>query len=200
MQTELILSGFGGQGILFAGRIISHAAVDKGKQVTWIPSYGPEMRGGTVNCTVVIADDEIASPFVKNPDAALVTNLPSLDKFELMVRPGGLLVINKSMVNREVLRTDVKVLKVPCNEIAKQVGRTRLETMAAVGALVTGLRVLSVADLEGALNTHMPSRHKHLLDENVEALKKGSEFAWREFGSSLSLNVARKRIKRMGTF
>ena len=185
---------------MFAGQIISNAAVDTEKQVTWIPSYGPEMRGGTVNCTVVIADDEIASPFVKNPDAALVMNLPSLDKFELTVKPGGLLVVNKSMVNREVLRTDIKVIKVPCNEIAKQVGSARLETMVAVGALVTGLKVLSVADAEAALNTHMPGRHKHLLAKNVEALRKGSEFAWTEFGSSLSLNVARERNKRRGTF
>ena len=177
MQTELILSGFGGQGILFAGQIISYAAVNMGKQVTWVPSYGPEMRGGTVSCMIVIADDEIASPFVKNPDAALVTSLPSLDKFELMVKPGGLLVVNKSTVNREVLRKDIKVTKVPCNEIVKQVSSARLETMVAVGALVTGLRVLSVADLEAALNSHVSGRHKHLLGKNVEALKKGSEFA-----------------------
>jgi 2-oxoglutarate ferredoxin oxidoreductase subunit gamma len=183
---------------LFAGQIISNAAVDTEKQVTWIPSYGPEMRGGTVNCTVVIADDELVLSS-KNPDAALVVNLPSLDKFELTVKPGRLLVVNKSMVNREV-RTDIKVIKVPCNEIAKQVGSARLETMVAVDALVAGLKVSSVADLEAALNTHMPGRHKHLLAKNVEALKKGSEFAWTEFGSSLSLNVARERTKRRGTF
>lgn len=136
----------------------------------------------------------------KNPDAALVVNLPSLDKFELTVKPGRLLVVNKSMVNREVLRTDIKVIKVPCNEIAKQVGSARLETMVAVDALVAGLKVSSVADLEAALNTHMPGRHKHLLAKNVEALKKGSEFAWTEFGSSLSLNVARRVLNGGGRF
>ncbi len=100
MQTEIILSGFGGQGIMFAGQILTYAAMDAGKEVTWIPSYGPEMRGGTANCTVVIADEEIGSPVVKNPDAVLAMNLPSLDKYEPMVKPGGVLVINASMVDR----------------------------------------------------------------------------------------------------
>jgi len=102
MHSEIILSGFGGQGIMFAGQIMSYAAMDSGKEVTWIPSYGPEMRGGTANCTVVIADEEIGSPVVKNPDGALVMNLPSLDKYEPMVKPGGALVINSSMVDRRL--------------------------------------------------------------------------------------------------
>ena len=106
MHSEIILSGFGGQGIMFAGQIMSYAAMDSGKEVTWIPSYGPEMRGGTANCTVVIADEEIGSPVVKNPDGALVMNLPSLDKYESMIKPGGALVINASMVDRPALRTD----------------------------------------------------------------------------------------------
>src|SRR5512137_795569 len=100
MQTEIILSGFGGQGIMFAGQIISYAAMDAGMSVTWIPSYGPEMRGGTANCTVVIADEEIGSPVVKNPDVALAMNLPSFDKYEPVVKPGGVLVVNESMVDR----------------------------------------------------------------------------------------------------
>ena len=182
METALILSGFGGHGILFAGQIIAYAALDAGKQVTLIPSYGPEMRGGTVDCTVVIANDEIGSPVVKNPDIALVTNPASLDKYERMVKPGGLLVINESMVDRKAKRTDIKVVTVPCNEIAEQIGNTRLANMVAIGALVAGLKVLTVADLETALNNHMPGRHKHLLPKNVEALKKGLEFAQKELG------------------
>lgn len=182
MQTELILSGFGGQGMLFAGQVISYAAMDAGKQVTYMPSYGPEMRGGTANCTVVIADDEIGSPVVKSPDAALVANRPSLDKYELMVKPGGLLVVNASMVDRKAKRTDIKVVIVPCNEIAEQIGNIRLANMVAVGVLVAGLKVLTVADLETALNNHLQGRHKHLLHKNVEALKKGLEFAQKELG------------------
>ncbi len=176
MQTELILSGFGGQGIMFAGQIISYAAMDAGKQVTWIPSYGPEMRGGTANCTVVIADDEIGSPVVKNPDAALVMNLPSLDKYEPTIKPGGVLVINASMVDRPGQRTDIKSIAVPCNEIADEIGNSRLANMVAVGALVEMSGALTVKDIEEALNAHMPGRHKHLLPKNIEAIKRGAEY------------------------
>jgi 2-oxoglutarate ferredoxin oxidoreductase subunit gamma len=177
MQTEIILSGFGGQGIMFAGQILSYAAMDAGKQVTWIPSYGPEMRGGTANCTVVIADEEIGSPVVKNPDVALAMNLPSLDKYEPMVKPGGVLVVNTSMVDRPTRRKDITVVTVPCNEIAEEIGSPRLANMVAAGALLAGMTVLTLNDLETALNNHMPGRHKHLLPKNVEALKKGQDFA-----------------------
>jgi 2-oxoglutarate ferredoxin oxidoreductase subunit gamma len=177
MQTELILAGFGGQGIMFAGQILSYAAMDAGKEVTWIPSYGPEMRGGTANCTVVVSDEEIGSPVVKNPDAALVMNLPSLDKYEPLVKAGGVLVVNASMVDRQPKRTDLSAVCVPCNEIAEQMGNPRLANMVAVGALLAALPVLSIGDIEAALGAHMPGRHKHLLPKNVEALQKGAEFA-----------------------
>ena len=177
MHTEIILSGFGGQGIMFAGQIISYAAMDAGREVTWIPSYGPEMRGGTANCTVVIADEEIGSPVVKNPDVALAMNLPSLDKYEPMVKPGGVLVINESMVDRAARRKDIIVVTIPCNKIAEEIGNPRLANMVAVGALLAGLKALTLADIETALNNHMPGRHKHLLPKNVEALKKGAEYA-----------------------
>ena len=177
MQTEIILSGFGGQGIMFAGQVLSYAAMDAGKEVTWIPSYGPEMRGGTANCTVVIADEEIGSPVVKNPDAALVMNLPSLDKYEPLVKPGGALVNNASMVDRPALRTDITSVAVPCNEIAEEIGNPRLANMVAIGALLACMKVLSLADLETALNNHMPGRHKNLLPKNVEALSRGLAFA-----------------------
>ncbi len=184
MQTELILSGFGGQGIMFAGQILSYAAMDAGREVTWIPSYGPEMRGGTANCTVVIADDEIGSPVVKNPDAALAMNLPSLDKYESLVKPGGVLVVNSSMVDRAPQRKDIRAIPVPCNEIADELGNSRLANMVAVGALVAASGVLSVEDIEAALNTHMPGRHKHLLPKNVEAIRRGAAFAKKELGKA----------------
>jgi 2-oxoglutarate ferredoxin oxidoreductase subunit gamma len=177
MHIEIILSGFGGQGIMFAGQILSYAAMDSGREVTWIPSYGPEMRGGTANCTVVIDDEEIGSPVVKNPDAALVMNLPSLDKYEPMIKPGGALVINASMVDRSAVRTDITTLAIPCNEIAEEIGNPRLVNMVAIGALLACLDVLTLADLEAALNNHMPGRHKHLLPKNVEALNRGAEYA-----------------------
>jgi 2-oxoglutarate ferredoxin oxidoreductase subunit gamma len=177
MQTELILAGFGGQGIMFAGQILSYSAMDAGKEVTWIPSYGPEMRGGTANCTVVIADEEIGSPVVKNPDVVLAMNLPSLDKYEPMIKPGGALVINTSMVDRSAKRTDITVVSIPCNKIAEEIGSPRLANMVAIGALIEARPVLTLADLETALNNHMPGRHKHLLPKNVEALSKGAEAA-----------------------
>jgi 2-oxoglutarate ferredoxin oxidoreductase subunit gamma len=182
MQTELILAGFGGQGIMFAGQILSYSAMDAGKEVTWIPSYGPEMRGGTANCTVVIADEEIGSPVVKNPDVVLAMNLPSLDKYESMVKPGGALVINTSMVDRSAKRTDITVVSIPCNKIAEEIGSPRLANMVAIGALIAARPVLSLADLETALNNHMPGRHKHLLPKNVEALSKGAEAARKSLG------------------
>jgi 2-oxoglutarate ferredoxin oxidoreductase subunit gamma len=182
MQTELILAGFGGQGIMFAGQILSYTAMDAGKEVTWIPSYGPEMRGGTANCTVVISDEEIGSPVVKNPDAALAMNLPSLDKYEPMIKPGGVLVVNESMVDRKPTRTDIKTVVIPCNAIAEEIGNPRLANMVAIGALLAALPVLTVADLEAALNAHMPGRHKHLLPKNLEAIQKGHEQALKALG------------------
>ncbi len=177
MQSEIIIAGFGGQGIMFAGQILSYAAMDAGREVTWIPSYGPEMRGGTANCTVVIANEEIGSPFVNNPSAAIVMNLPSLDKYEPLVKARGVLVVNASMVDRLCQRADVTSLHVPCNELAEAVGHIRLANMVALGALLTAHPILTLAEIEAALQAHMPGRHKHLLPKNVEALQRGAEYA-----------------------
>ena len=175
MQKEIIISGFGGQGVLFAGQVLAYAAMDTGKDVTWIPSYGPEMRGGTANCTVVIADHEIGSPLVKNPLLAIALNLPSFDKYEEILAPGGTLIVNKSMVDREAKRDDIDVIFVPCNEIAEEIGDKKLLNMVAVGALLAALPELTIQDLEKALEGHLPARHKHLLPKNYEALKRGFE-------------------------
>lgn len=177
MQKEIIIAGFGGQGVLFGGQVITYAAMDTGKQVTWIPSYGPEMRGGTANCTVVIADDEIGSPLVKNPPLAIALNLPSFDKYEELLAPGGTLIVNQSMVDRDAKRTDINVILVPCNEIAEEIGDKKLMNMVAVGALLTALPELTLKDIEKALEGHLPARHKHLLPKNYEALKRGYEAA-----------------------
>ena len=175
MQKEIVIAGFGGQGVLFGGQVLAYAAMDTGKEVTWIPSYGPEMRGGTANCTVIIADDEIGSPLVKNPPLAIALNLPSFDKYEEMLAPGGTLVVNQSMVDRGAKRTDINVILVPCNEIAEEIGDKKLLNMVAVGALLTALPQISVKDVEKALEGHLPARHKHLLPKNYEALKRGFE-------------------------
>jgi len=179
MQKEIIIAGFGGQGVLFGGQVLAYAAMDAGKEVTWIPSYGPEMRGGTANCTVIISDEEIGSPLVKNPPLAIALNLPSFDKYEEMLAPGGTLIVNQSMVDREANRGDINVIFVPCNEIAEAIGDKRLMNMVAVGALLTALPEISIKDVEKALEAHLPERHKHLLPKNYEALRRGVEAAHR---------------------
>jgi len=180
MQKEILIAGFGGQGVLFAGQVIAYAAMDTGKEVTWIPSYGPEMRGGTANCTVVIADDEIGSPLVKYPPAVIALNLPSFDKYEQLVLPGGILIVNRSMVDRGSSRSDITTIFVPGNELAEEIGDRRLLNMVMVGALLTRLPELSIQDIETALSAHLPERHKKLLPKNRLALLRGYDFAQKE--------------------
>ena len=175
MQKEIIIAGFGGQGVLFGGQVVAYAAMDAGKEVTWIPSYGPEMRGGTANCTVIIADEEIGSPLVKNPPLAIALNLPSFDKYEETLEVGGTLIVNQSMVDRDAKREDINVIFVPCNEIAEEIGDKKLLNMVAVGALLTALPEITIKDVEKALEGHLPVRHKHLLPKNYEALRRGFE-------------------------
>jgi 2-oxoglutarate ferredoxin oxidoreductase subunit gamma len=129
--------------------------MDAGKEVTWIPSYGPEMRGGTANCTVVIADDEIGSPLVKNPPLAIALNLPSFDKYEETLATGGTLIVNQSMVDRVAKRTDINVIFVPCNDIAEEIGNKKLLNMVAIGALLTVLPEITLQDVEKVLEAHL---------------------------------------------
>ncbi len=177
MQREIVIAGFGGQGVLFAGQVLAYAALDTGKEVTWIPSYGPEMRGGTANCTVIIADEEIGSPLVKHPPLAIVLNLPSFDKYEPLIQPGGVLIVNQSMVDRGPKRLDITEVFVPCNEIAEEIGDRRLLNMVAVGALLCFLPEISLQDVEKALESHLPARHRELLPLNFQALRRGYEVA-----------------------
>ncbi len=177
MQTEIIIAGFGGQGVLFAGQVLAYAAMDSGKEVTWIPSYGPEMRGGTANCTVVIAEEAIGSPTVKNPKAAITLNLPSFDKYEPRVMPGGVLVANASLINRSFGRQDIQGVMIPANEIAESLGDKRLMNMVVLGALLEKLPVLPLEAVEKALQDHLPAKHKRLLPANFEALRRGASFA-----------------------
>ena len=177
MQTEIVIAGFGGQGVMFAGQVLAYAAMDNGREVTWIPSYGPEMRGGTANCTVIIADDEIGSPLVLNPKAAIVLNLPSLDRYERLVMPGGVLVANASLINRGPSRADIKSVFIPANEIAEKIGNKRLTNMVALGALLGAMPILSLDAIGQALMDHLPERHRRILPENFLALRQGAEFA-----------------------
>lgn len=177
MQTEIIISGFGGQGALFAGQILAYAAMDEGLHVTWIPSYGPEMRGGTAHCTVIISDDEIGSPLVRNPAAVVALNQPSLDKYEPLVAGGGVLVVNSSLTTRRPQRADLRVVEVPANALAEELGNVRLANVVALGALLAATGVLAVEAVERALAAHLPERHKHLLPANGQALRRGAALA-----------------------
>jgi len=176
MQTELVIAGFGGQGVLFTGQLLSYAAMDAGKEVTWIPSYGPEMRGGTANCTVIISDEEIGSPLVRYPAAVIVMNLPSLDKYEEQVKPGGVLVINTSLVNRSAVRRDIMSVEIPANEIAESIGDKRLTNMVLLGGLLANLPVLTLENLEAAIRAHTPARHQRLMPLNLQALQQGATY------------------------
>jgi 2-oxoglutarate ferredoxin oxidoreductase subunit gamma len=181
MQTEIMIAGFGGQGALFAGQILAYTAMDVDLMVTWIPSYGPEMRGGTANCTVIISDEEIGSPLVMNPKAAIVLNLPSLDKYEPLVVPGGILVANASLIDRGPGRTDIENIFIPAQEIAESLGNKRLINMVALGALIDRLPIVPIEAIEKALDNHLPERHRHLLPTNFKALRAGAEFARQEW-------------------
>jgi 2-oxoglutarate ferredoxin oxidoreductase subunit gamma len=180
MQTEIVIAGFGGQGVLFAGQVLTYAAMDAGKEVTWIPSYGPEMRGGTANCTVIIADEEIGSPFVRNPRAVIALNLPSFDKYEPLVVPGGFLVVNGSLVNRPVTRTDITSVIIPANEIAESLGDKRMTNIVMVGALLVQMPILTLDAVEKSLEDHLPERHKKLLPLNFKAIRAGAKFVRKE--------------------
>lgn len=174
MQTEIILSGFGGQGALFAGQLLAYAAMDAGRHVTWIPSYGPEMRGGTAHCMVIISDDEIGSPLVRYPAAVAAMNNPSLDRYEPLVAPGGVLVLNSSLATRAAARIDIRVIEVPANAIAEELGNNKLANIAITGALLAATGALSVEVVARALAAHLPERHRHLLTANREALHRGA--------------------------
>lgn len=173
METSIIISGFGGQGALFAGQLLAYAGMDAGKNVTWIPSYGPEMRGGTAHCTVIISDDPVGAPLVKEPDIAIVFNLPSFEKYEERVAPGGLLVVNSSIVEDKALRKDIDVIYVDANTIAEEHGSGKMMNMAALGATLAQRPVLTLDELKQALRDHLPKKKAHLLDANMDVLDEG---------------------------
>lgn len=177
MRHEMIISGFGGQGALFAGQLLAHAAMDSGLHVTWIPSYGPEMRGGTARCTVVVSDEEIGSPLVRRPGASVVLNLPSMEAFELAVQPGGVLVINSSLVPKRCEREDIQAIHIPATGVAEEMGDIRLANVICLGALAKATGVVTVAALETALERNLPKRHHHLMDLNRQALAHGAAAA-----------------------
>lgn len=175
MHLEVIIAGFGGQGILLAGQLLAEAGMLAGKQVSWVPSYGPEMRGGVANCAVVLSDEVIGSPVVGEPDVAIAMNRPSMDKFSLMVKPGGTLFINSSLMKNEVTRKDITVIEVPCNDIADELGSVKVATLVAIGALLEKTGALTPANIVSALRELLPERRHNLIPLNEKALERGAE-------------------------
>jgi 2-oxoglutarate ferredoxin oxidoreductase subunit gamma len=175
MYQGIRISGFGGQGIISAGILLAQAGMIENKHVSWFPAYGAEMRGGTANCSVVVSSDEVASPIVARPDTVIVMNEPSLAKFEPMLKPGGLLIINSSLVNSKPQRSDIRVAYVPCNKIAEEIGTTKIANMVALGAFVGLTGALGVEAISKALPKVFKRAKPELLELNVQALKKGAE-------------------------
>jgi 2-oxoglutarate ferredoxin oxidoreductase subunit gamma len=177
VHHQIIISGFGGQGTLFAGEILTHAGMEEGHHVAWLPSYGPEMRGGTARCTVTISDETIGSPVTDNPTIVIAMNPASLERFEPQIRAGGLLIMNSSLILSDVKREDIQVIRVPATEIAAKLGNERLANMVLLGALVKATGILSMKSVEAALEGKIPERRRQLLELNKEALKRGVALA-----------------------
>ena len=174
-QTKIIIAGFGGQGIVMAGSIIARAAVYQGLNVTAIVSYGAEMRGGTANSTVVISQNEIASPVVETPDIAIILNRPSLDKFEPRIAESGLVILNSSLIDREVQRDDLSVVKVDATETAKKLGNIRVANIIALGAFTEAAKIIKQENIEKAIKETFSGPKESLAAINIEALRYGAE-------------------------
>jgi 2-oxoglutarate ferredoxin oxidoreductase subunit gamma len=175
MQHDIIFSGFGGQGALFAGQLLAYAGMDQGRYVTWLPSYGPEMRGGTAHCTVIVSDEEIGSPLVRRPSNVVALNNPSVEKYEPLLLPDGNLIYNCSLAVTAITRRDICAIPIPASEVASELGNAKLLNMVMLGALVERTQVLPLEAMLRALEAHLSAHHRALLDLNGQALRRGAE-------------------------
>jgi len=176
MQSEVMFAGFGGQGILLIGKILAHAAMQQGHEVVWIPSYGPEMRGGTAYCTVVISDKPIGSPIIRNPKHLVAMNGPSLEKFAPTVKPGGVIFINGSLISGTSGRTDVDELRVPVTEVAKDLGNVKVANLVALSAFVARSQIVPMEQLREAVRHEFASKPE-FIELNMAAIDKGQKAA-----------------------
>ena len=175
MEERLIIAGFGGQGVMAMGQLLTYAGMVEEKNVSWLPSYGPEMRGGTANCNVTISTDPVGSPVVVESTTAIVLNKPSLDKFETSVVPGGNLLINTSLIDRKAIRDDINAYYIPANEIAIEIGNVRIANMVMLGAYIEITKAISVDSIYKAFEKVFGESKAHLLPINKKALEKGAE-------------------------
>ena len=176
MTHQFLIAGFGGQGLLFAGKFMVNKGMLEGKEVTWLPSYGPEMRGGTANCSVIISDEPVGSPIVDHPDVLMVMNRPSLDKYESAVQPGGMIFVDSTLIDRRVERTDVTTFYVPATAMASESGITTLANMIRTGKILKELGQFDMADVENALRKVVSAKHPEMYEVNLKALTMGRDY------------------------
>ncbi len=170
---DIIFAGFGGQGILSMGKFLAYAGMDINMNVSWLPSYGPEMRGGTANCSVILSDDPVGSPIVVNPTSLVVMNRPSLDKFEKDLEPGGLLILDSDLIERQIERTDIDVIRIPAQTEADKIGSKQIANMVLLGALVAKTRIVSMEVLLQSLKDHGKEK---FYEVNKKALEIGASY------------------------
>ncbi|MBI3039432.1 2-oxoacid:acceptor oxidoreductase family protein [bacterium] len=173
---KIILAGFGGQGILFLGKLLAQVGMISGKYVSWIPSYGPEMRGGTANCTVIISEQPIGSPLVTIPDIVIAMNRPSVSKFNVRIKPGGMLMYNSSLIERQEFRDDIRLVEIPASEIADDLGDSRVANMVMAGAYVKLSKILIYEDVTKNISALISTTKKALTELNLTAFEKGYNF------------------------
>ena len=173
----MLIAGFGGQGILFAGKFLAYQGLMEGKEISWLPSYGPEMRGGTANCSVIIADTPVGSPIVSNPDILAVMNLPSLDKYENATVPGAKIFVDSTLIDRKVKREDVAAYYIPATGMAREAGIPTLANMILVGKIIKETGIVSMGDIRKGLEKVVSARHADLLELNLKAIEMGYNYA-----------------------
>lgn len=174
--TNILIAGFGGQGVLFAGKLLVYQGLIEDKHVSWLPSYGPEMRGGTANCSVIISDMPVGSPIVDHPDVLIAMNLPSLDKYEKTVAKGGKIFIDSTLIERKAERTDVDVFYVPATQMAADSGATALANMVILGKMMHETNCVDHSDIQAAVEKVVSARHKDMMDLNLKALELGYSY------------------------
>ena len=175
--TQILIAGFGGQGILFAGKFLAYKSLLEDLQVSWLPSYGPEMRGGTANCNVILSEEPVGSPIITEPDVLIAMNLPSLQKYVNTVVPGGQIYVDSSLINAKINRTDVEVFYIPATQMAKDAGISSLANMIIVGHLLQNHPELSFAGTEDVVAKLVPAKKAALVELNMKALTMGKEYS-----------------------
>ena len=176
MTTKYLFSGFGGQGILFSGKFVAYKGLTDDKQVSWLPSYGPEMRGGTASCGVIVSDDQVGSPIVSAPDVLVAMNLPSLDKYESTVAPGGMIFADSTLIERKVERDDVKVFYIPATALASENGFPTLANMIIVGKVLKETGNYNEESIDATLKKVISAKRADMLEVNKKAMAIGAEY------------------------